>query len=241
MLKIAVCEDNEIDSAILINFVEAYMNKRQLAFHIDSYSNGADLLSSFHQGSYHLIFLDIFMDYMNGIDVGKVIRSIDFQTEFIFCTSSSEYALESYDMLALGYLLKPFDVRRMELLLDRFVQRFDHLSYQTITVKCQYEDYTLRLNEIMYIHSDDKLLFFHLANGDEIRSYGKLSLLENQLSSTFFLRCHQRYIINMDYIQTIDDNDFIISPETRIPIRKHEFHKFKEVYIQYKANTKKSI
>jgi len=239
MLEIAICEDNEIDATILENFVSHYLNQKLIDFHISIFPTGEKLLSDFEKGKYQLLFLDIYMDNMTGLEVGKAIREIDLQAEFIFCTSSSEHALESYDMLALGYLLKPFDPVKMELLLNRFIQRSTHLSYQTLTVKYQYEDRIIRIDDIVFVKSDDKVLLYHLVNGDTLRCYGKLNDLEAQLQFPNFLRCHQRYLINMDYIENVEEDWFTTSLHIHVPIRKHEVRKIKEQYTYYYSNTNK--
>ena len=240
MLEIAIYEDNEIDATVLENFVSNYLNQKLIDFHISVFSTGEALLTDFERGKYQLLFLDIYMDTMTGLEVGKAIREIDLQVEFIFCTSSAEYALESYDILALGYLLKPFDPLKMEQLLDRFIQRSSHLSYHTLTVKCQYEDHMIRIDDIVFIKSDDKVLLYHLENGDTLRCYGKLNELEEQLQFPNFLRCHQRYLINMDYIETVDDDYFTTKSHSHVPIRKHEVRKIKDKYAYYYNNTNKS-
>lgn len=239
MLEIAICEDNNIDATILKNFVNNYLNQKLIGCNISIFSSGEVLLSTFEKGKYQLLFLDIYMDDMTGLEVGKAIREIDLQVEVIFCTSSPEHALESYDILASGYLLKPFAPPRMELLLERFIQHSSHLSFQTITVKSKYEDHVIRVDDIMFVKSDDKVLLYYLANGTILRCYGKLNELEQEMEFPNFLRCHQRYLINMDYIETIEDDLFTTKSNHHIPIRKHEIRKIKEQYALYYSQKKK--
>jgi DNA-binding LytR/AlgR family response regulator len=173
------------------------------------------------------------MKQLNGIETATLIRKYDENVKIVFCTVSIEHAVDSYDVYAYGYLVKPFDVSRMRALLDKFTKSVlgDEVSY--IRVKSKYADRLVALSDIVFIESNDKVLYIHKKNYEIIKTYGKLSSLEEQLNKKHFLRCHQSFIINLDHVIGIEDCDFTTLLRVKVPIRKKDFFTFREVYQQF--------
>ena len=236
MITIGICDDNEIELMILNNFIVKYFDEKQLDYHIHSFKSGKELLSFYEKHNLDLLLLDIYMDDINGIESGKSIRSLDSKVEIIFCTASSSHALESYDMLAFGYLVKPFDANKLKQLLEKFIESRPHTEHKHLVVKSNYSDRVIDYHEIVYIESDDKVLSIYLISGETVKTYGKLNEIESQLNSTKFLRCHQSYIINMEHVKNIVEEDFLTVTDFLVPIRKRESRKIRDMYLGYKKN-----
>lgn len=152
---------------------------------------------------------------MNGMKIARKLRDIQFKAPIIFLTAHADYAVESYEVYVAGYLLKPYDTNKLTLLLDEVLQRS---VQKRIAVKVKKQHRYLEINDIMYVESDKHVLNIHLKDSIVIQTTEKLSELEKTINSKRFIRCHQSYLVNMDYIKDAK-TDFILSNDIRIPIR----------------------
>ena len=107
-MNIAIVDDLKTDSDRLVGFIDTYMKQHNLQYGtLDRFSSGEDFLGAFTPGKYDLSFLDIYMDGITGMETAKRIRQTDHDCRIIFITTSPEFAVESYNVNASFYLLKP--------------------------------------------------------------------------------------------------------------------------------------
>ena len=118
MLKIAVCDDSPLFLELAIKFINKWSEERQFPVSISSYNNGDDLLAANAEERMDIIFLDIIMPLLNGMDTARELRQTDKAVKIIFLTSSPEFALESYEVKAQGYVLKPIVYEQLKDTLD---------------------------------------------------------------------------------------------------------------------------
>lgn len=236
MITVGICDDSQIELIMLQRFIVSFFDDKKLDYRLLTFSNGEELLDYYSDKRLDLLFLDIYMKNINGIETGRSIRTLDSKVEIIYCTASSSFALESYNLLAFGYLVKPFDPVKLKMLLERFVDNKPNFEHKHLVVKSNYNDRVINLDDIVHIESDDKVLMIYTIDKEIIKIYGKLNEIEEKLDSPDFLRCHQSYIINMKYIKSVNENDFITTIGTMIPIRKREIRKIKSTYINFKKH-----
>ena len=104
-MDIAVCDDNLSDREIIRQQLSIYFSDRFIEYNIDSYENGVNLIYSIEDGEYYdIIFLDMYMDKFNGIQVAEKLRNMNYKGKIIFRTTTSKYSVKSYDVEASGYL-----------------------------------------------------------------------------------------------------------------------------------------
>lgn len=233
MLKIGICDDNEIEYMLLEKIVTTLLTDRGLDYEVSTFSKGDDLLAAMEQHTFHLLFLDIMMEGIDGIDIGKQIRNYDLDTEIIYCTSSQEFLLASYEVFALGYLLKPYDIVQIGKLMDYFIHKHGISSTKYIMVKSNFMKKKIFFDEIIYVESMNKVVLFHTNTSGEIKVYDKLGNIEKELAEGNFLRCHQSYIINMDYVMRMDESEFITITNQVVPIRRKDRKLLREKYYEY--------
>lgn len=223
MRKIAICDDSKLDRQLLKVVIQTYFENNEEEFKIFEYELGDNLLDDIEV---ELLFLDIIM---NGMKIARKLRDIQFKAPIIFLTAHADYAVESYEVYAAGYLLKPYDTNKLTLLLDEVLQRS---VQKRIAVKVKKQHRYLEINDIMYVESDKHVLNIHLKDSRVIQTTEKLSELEKTINSKRFIRCHQSYLVNMDYIKDAK-TDFILSNDIRIPIRVRGRKEIIERYHKY--------
>ena len=180
--------------------------------------------------AFEAVLAAIYLD--GGMETARKLREISCNVPIVFLTASPDYAIESYEVQASGYLLKPFSEEKLKTLINRILKT-DMKRRVAITSKRQYRyPYT---DEIMYIESDRHNVTLHLSDGSEIVTVDKLVELEKRINENRFLHCHQSYLVNMDFITDVKD-DFILSNGEIIPIRVRGRKEMADTYYSYFKN-----
>lgn len=220
MIKVAICEDSKMDREVLQRIVEYLMQERGLAFQTEVFENGESLIDGYSNHPFDLIFLDVMMGELDGIEVGRRIRQLDQNVEIVYCTSSKDFAIVAYEIHALGYLLKPYETERIGEVLDYYTQKHPQKNQKFIEVKSHRKSVIIPFKDILFMESDNKVVYIHTTTQGEVKVYNRLDVLEAEVQDDRFLRCHQSYLVNLQYVVGLVDSDFIMIDDSMIPIRK---------------------
>jgi DNA-binding LytR/AlgR family response regulator len=211
--------------------INKYCKDYNLELELYDYENGHKLLSDFKHEKFKLIFLDIYMDDINGIEIAKEIRLHDSDIIIIFMTTSKDHALDAFEVDAMQYLVKPVDYKKLHNIFNKFQKLFtDNMRF--IEVPSNGLSVKIFLKDIYYIEVYNKTSLIH-TNLQTIKTYTPLSKLWELLGKDPFLRCHRSYIVNMFYIDDILENDFLLKNGDKIPIRREAYSDIKQIYSDY--------
>lgn len=217
-MKIAVCDDRLEDRQLIEDHLRAYMAKTGVMFELSFYESGESLLHGLKKTSYKLIFLDIYMLELTGLDTAREIRKFDKDVQIIFITTSVDHAVSSYDVRALYYIIKPVSYSKLEKVLN-LCQLEKVKESQEIEVLTGKNLSPVKLKEIVYVEMFKKILTIHTTYGT-IESKTTLEKFELLLGGAPFLKCHRSVIVNMDYIEDVEDDAFILGSDESIPISR---------------------
>lgn len=232
LFRIALCEDIPAERENLLCALSRYDRFARSKPIVTQYENAESLLDALEAGTcFDLLFLDIFMASLGGMQAAHMIRRMGCTIPIVFLTSSPDFALESYDVYAGGYLLKPLDPVKLYALLDRLVDKLV-LSHRSISVHHENGVAVLPYEAIMYAESRGNRLLIQERRGNILCTRQKLDAFEKLLDDPRFLRCHQSYLVNMDYITLVGD-DFTLVKDIVVPIRVRERREIKERYFAY--------
>lgn len=228
-MEIAIVEDSGFELDQLYSYIQTYFSKRQIFRRVDTYQSGESFLEIWEKRSYDLVFLDILMDRISGIDVARRIRETDKDCLIIFISASKEFALQGFEVRAFDYLVKPLTEERfeqtMELCRSELLKRIRYIevkeSRTMVKVPLHEIIYTDYYNHYIQIHTTDRMIRSY----QQFDSFSPLLLCYPQ-----FLCCYRNCIVNMDRIASIDKNDFIMETGERVPIIRNSRH---EIYQQY--------
>lgn len=231
MRKIAICEDNKLDRNLLKLIIQTYFENNEEEYSILEYSSGESLIADVEEGyiQVELFFLDIVMAGIDGIETARKLRNMNCKAPIVFLTAHRDYAVESYDVHASGYLLKPYDTYKITQLLDEILHKNIE---RRIAVKVKRQYRYIAIDDIMYIESDKHVLLIHLKNGKIIQTTEKLNDLEKTINQKRFIRCHQSYLVNMDYIKDVS-TDFLLTNDAKVPIRVRGKKEIIDIYYNY--------
>ena len=186
---------------------------------------------------YDIIFLDLFIGDSFGMCIAQKLRDISYRGKIIFCTVSADYALESYQVYASGYILKPYSLDDIRRTLDRFLPEYQCDSY---LVKQKSRIVYIPLNEIMYVESDNTKCILHRTEDREYNIYKKLGQIETELNDPRFLRCHQSYLVNIRYIREANDV-FLLQNGEEVLIRKKSKKEIQQKVLECKEKPSNAV
>lgn len=189
-MLIAICDDSRIDAMLSKTLIIEYFKKRKLSCTVRLYVSGSELLKDVSDGkSFDIIFMDIYVGQELGIDLARQLRSEGYGNLLIFSTITDEYAVESYSVSASGYILKPYNMSRLEAVLDRVLEKYD-ADFMRVKVRNTYVN--VPYSDIIYIESRNNRCILHTAD-EEYSLYMRLDEIEDSISDegSRFLRCHR--------------------------------------------------
>jgi DNA-binding LytR/AlgR family response regulator len=232
-LKIAVCEDLPEDAARLAALIE----QSGVPVRTERFESGEAFLETFAKGKYHLIFLDVYMGGMTGVDTAGKIREKDKNVMLAFTTTSLDHMPDGYRLNAYKYIVKPANAADVSEAVELALARRERMSAEVLTVPAGGETVKIPFDEIYYAEVYDHRCFVHTDTETPGVSV-TLDELTRLLPPPRFLRCHQSYIVNLDYVKTIEyvmesGNAFIMANGEKAYIRVKEFSKMKAAFESY--------
>lgn len=228
MYRIAVVEDEQQYRDEVCQYIEQYATEHQLNFDVTTYTDGQEIVDD-AQKHYDIIFFDIEMTLLNGMDAAKVIRERDANVVMVFITNMAQYAIEGYEVGALDFVLKPIDYYgfsfRLARALGRVQKKQGNLEFAINTpggIK------KLNSNDIYYIEIENRFLVYHTAEGD-FSQRGTLQSAEEMFQDYHFVKCNHWYLVNLKYVTEIEENIVHVAGSRLEISRRNRAHFLKEV------------
>ena len=234
-MKIAVCDDNSVFLQELSGLLNQYSESNRCYIEYTLFTNPLDLVSQIEKGvQYDVLFLDVFMPGINGIECAKDIRTYDNYVKIVFLTNSTEFAVEAYTVKAYQYLLKPIQKEQFFATLKQLEKENDHINKKLFVLKSKTGITKISLSQLEYCEVVNRKIVLHLTNGEECDCGLRMSELEEKLESLkMFIRPHRSFLINMDYIQSLTSNCLILESGVKIPIPREKNAQMKQMYMDH--------
>lgn len=229
MLRIAICDDENIMCRQLEDMLSEIGKKINQEIEAEVYYSGEELCDFLYKGNqYDIIFLDIELNQINGVEVGKKIREEleDEHTQIVYISCKESYAMELFEVRPLNFLIKPFSKEKIELVLKKAVKLLDKeknfFEYKNSNVT-----FSVPIRDILYFESHGRKVNMVLVN--ETRSfYGKLSSVEEDINNRDFIMIHKSYLINFnfcieynyEYVKMLNQEVLTISQNNRKAVRE---------------------
>ena len=228
-LRVAVCDDEQSQRRQLQFLIE----KHRPGTIIDLFSSGEDFIGSFRPGLYDLIFMDILMPGMGGVDATSKIRSIDSSVPIVFATSSQEHAMEGYKNRVIRYLMKPFNPTEIGEILELALQM--KIGQGNVRLRINGKDMSFPHAKISYAEQNSHTIYLHMANGAVLQLTGKLDDIEAQTPDDSFMRCHKSYLVNLAHVKSIDKDlqVFVMKDGDTVHIRRESMRDAARMLTEY--------
>lgn len=229
-MKIAVCDPVAADRRRLRSLLAAYCERHSLDAEVQEFASGAELLARMKQTDFQVVFLETLLGEEHGIKTAMIIRRRHPGCILFFCTSSRKYAVESYELNALHYIIKPASYSLVEQAMQRCGGRL-RLHARTLLVSLKPEKRVL-VGDILFVEIYDKNCHVH-TSAEVLTMRRTIGNLEDELGKTSFLRCHRSFIVNLEHVREYDATDFIMDNGERVPIRQAGRAAIKRAFREY--------
>lgn len=235
MIRIAVCDDELSTLAHMISLLDQYRSVSPFEFEYMIFHNGIELMSVLEQGKHFDVYcLDIVMPGFDGIQLGKEIRVYDKSAQIVYFTSSPEFALDSYSVKAANYILKPILQEKLFAVLDDVLEQLEQKKEASITVKDFRGIQNVLLSNLVYAEAMGRKVCYHLSSGRTLESSSRFGeVCDTLLKHSFFLKPHRSYIVNMNYINIIENTEIFLQTAVHIPIAQGKGKEIKETYLAF--------
>ena len=235
MFRLAVCDDDPHSLSHMISLLEEYHLTSPFSFEYACFHNGIELASVLEQGKHFDVYcLDIVMPGFDGIELGKEIRDFDKSAQIIYFTSSPEFAFDSYSVKAFNYVLKPISKDVLFSVLNDVLEQMQHHEELSIVVKDIQGIQKVLLSNLAYAEAMGRKVLYHLSSGRILECSAKFSeVCTTLLAHNFFLKPHRSYVVNMKYINTIENTEITLQTSASIPIAQGKSKEIKECYLAF--------
>lgn len=229
---IAICDDERKDAEKLAELVKNTVEWKASRFPIRIFENPSDLINEIDKGeSFSLIFMDIYLDEERGDLIGEKILRLDRKINLVFQTNSSDFAVRAFEMNALHYLVKPLTTEKIREVFRRFNKRNNRLG--TMQVKDGKTDYILKKENITRIVSERKGVRIFQKDKEDIWIKKSFEKMASIIGEDMFLIVSRGYMVNMDFIQSMDGQKCILSNGTEILLSRKKRAEIRQRYHEY--------
>ena len=233
-MTIAICEDELPEAEELERRVSAFFRDRGYSPEIDLFGDCASLLAS--EKAYSLVLLDCLLPDRNGLEAARSLLLRKPRPVVVFVSAYGEYVFESFEVNAFRYLLKPVDDLSLHKTLNSFLAYYN--ANVAIDIPTKEKRLIVNLNDIIYIESSGKRTVVRLCKTDYLTethftSVRSLKEYTEMMDSPFFFQTHKRFLVNMRFIETVEDGLITLSVGERVEISRRKRASFEDAFNRF--------
>lgn len=240
MIRIAVVDDEREQIDDLVEIISCFFNQENIKYIINDFESGETLLKS--QISFDIIFLDIQMGGIDGIETAQKLRINNKRTALFYVTSYSDYVLKSMSLHPFAFIVKPYSKDEIYKNLEDYIEFTNNMSTESIIeyFKFQYEKQLIKINidEICYFHYMGNRIIEIVTKTRKYQISDSISKLFETLNHKIFLMPEQSFIVNIEHISRIDGKDktLVMKNGCIIPIARRKYTEFFNLLNEYLSN-----
>ena len=236
MLQIAVCDDNIDELSNMVQLIDLHRTSRHLNCEHAVFPNGFELISALEKGKrFDIYCLDIMMPGFTGIDAAKEIRTFDKTAPILFFTSSPEFALESYSVKAINYVLKPISKEKLFFTFDELLEQIKmEKDEDAVIIKSNEGIQKILISNLIFTEVIGRNVLYHLRSGKVIECTEAFSpVCDNLMKYGCFMKPHRSYLVNMQYVDTIENHQITLQTLSSVPVAQGKAKEMKQQYLNY--------
>lgn len=235
MTDICLCDDN---SEVLRHYsmlISEIAAKENIPINISTFSSGEQLMfiDEINLCQFDIIYLDMLMGKLSGIETARALRNIGFSGEIIFLTSSRDHTLEAFDVTPLHYIVKQevSDAKFAEVFL-KAVKLTDNKEKESFAFEAKGILTRIPLDDILYFEVRIRQIYIHTQE-NVYSFYSKIDTVEKQLATKGFERCHRSFVVNLKAIRSMSAQQIILSHGDAIPVGSKYLNSLRRQFSQY--------
>jgi len=232
---VAICDDNPSIIGQIDGFLIEVFRGLGIKFEIDDFSSAEELCNGIETGKhYDIIFLDIMLSEMNGIEAGKMIRNKykNDAVSIVYISFDENYSMQLFDIRPLNFLIKPLSLDKVKSVIETHLRVVKYWT-DTFAFKIKHNTHKVKIKDIMYFESFGKEIVLYKSDGSAHRFYGSLkSIYDKQLQNYNFMYAHSSYLVNYIYVEVFKHNELTLTNSTIVPISQRKRKDIKEMQIK---------
>ena len=240
MVRIAYCEDEEAQALLVKNMIDKWASSKNIECNISLFESAEELLFKNDTYPYDIIFLDIAMKEMNGIDLARKIREKDKQVKIAFLTADKQFALEGYEVKAVNYLVKPVSDEKLYTILNEVLEDLEATTEVNafIMIEVSGNKQRIPVDRITYIEVQGHYIHIHISDGDCIKIKESFNgILERiQSQKNVMVQCHRSYAVNITYVEKIGRTECVLSDGSVLPVSRNSYKELNDRFIKTYAD-----
>ena len=231
-LKIVICDEKKSDRTYIENIIRNYLVQKRVLFALQIFESGEHLCQKeIDLSQYDILFLDANMGKLNGIETAHQIRQKGWNIKIVLLSEIIDYAVDGYRIGAIRYIMKENMERELPECLEVVLSESRNSDRRMVFPMLGGKQ-TILLGKILYIESKLHKLYFKLAEGKPYM-YGKLDELEEQLTACGFVRVHQSFLVNLEYVDKINNYQMYLTDGSILPVTKQRYSEVKEQFAKH--------
>lgn len=232
MLKVAIVEDDKEYTCEMERQLRQFFSENKIEYMLDIYSSGIEMLNAYN-AQYELILLDIGMPGMNGLDVAKDLRKKNSTACIVFMTNMPKYAINGYEVEAVGFLVKPVKYAGLCNTLRRALLQISKRNDIEIYVTTRQGTITIPSSQLLYVETQRHDLIY-VADKFTVRKRGSLKDVKEKLTGCGFKRCNNSYLVNLKHVRAFQGNTLYVG-EYELPISRGCKKEFIDAYLKFRG------
>lgn len=238
MVNICLCDDNMIFLEKYETCLKIIAEKNNVDIYIKIFLSGEEVINyydMFSESYIDIIFMDIIMDRMNGIDTSRILRQKGYTGEIIYLTSSKEFAIEAYDTYPFSYLMKSDYIKKLEEIFIQVIIQKSKKTKEGILCKKGSVLKRIQLDDIQFIEIYGRNITIHMQK--EVFDFiANMEIIEDKIKDKGFLRASRSYIVNLKYVKNILKNKIEMYSGVIIPLSTKNINAVKKEILQMNTN-----
>ena len=230
MINIAICDDEKYILDKIKKLVFDFFHRKNVEITVSQFGSGEELLR--HNKNIDILFLDIQMDGIDGMETARKMRSQNYKGYLIFITVLKEKVFQSFDVQAYDYLVKPIEEECFEKTMERLFSAMQNAKDASLLVQKRYESNIIAFDDIVFCEIIDKKIYLHLKTEEVIDYYDRIENLETKLDGRFF-KCHRSYLINLSHLKSYKNGMAYMINDKQIPVSRLRSKEFSSVVLKY--------
>ena len=239
----AICDDEEIALDLVASSLETCFKQNGMKLVLDKFTSPTDFFQAAQQGKgYQVVFLDIDMPEMNGIDLGVKLRALHESTTIIYISNCVDQVFDSFRARPFGFVRKSSFLKDIQSVVKLYADSMQESNKRRLELKTSQGLMQVPIAEILYIECSKDYQFFHLTKDrPPLKCRLSMAQLEEGLVEDGFLRIHQGYLVNYAFIKRIDNDYVELTNGTKVPMSRRKKQMVFTQYLRLSRNDKSII
>ena len=232
-MRIAIVDDIKEERTLLHEWLSNQLSRRNIPGDLVEFESGKAFLAAAKERPFTVLFLDIYMNGANGIEIAKELRQSDPDCLLIFTTTSTDHALEGFRVRALHYLVKPYSEKEISALLDEILSRIPD-SGKYIDVKVNGSNIQIPFKNIIYAEHYSHMIHIHTTGGKELVTRQSFEGFTASLKMDFrFYLCSRGVVVNLEHVVDFEEDMFLMDDDSSISVSRKLIKNARQIFMEF--------